>query len=191
MPTPELGLAILVLLLTPGPTNTLMLLSGADRGFAATLRLIPLELCAYLCTVIPLVLLAQGAAPFLDTLRPAIATLAGAWVLLLAMRLWRSPVRSVDSPLVTGRQVATTTLLNPKALIFGLVLLPDANPVAGLALFSSLVVLAAVFWTALGSHSPLCRTPQRQGTGLPVGLRRAAACWLALLSIGIVVKGFA
>lgn len=186
MPTPELVLALLVLLLTPGPTNTLMLLSGADRGFRATLRLIPLELCAYLCVVVPLFLLAELAAPLLDTLRPAIAALAGLWVLLLALRLWRSPVRTGNSPLVTGRQVATTTLLNPKALIFGLVLLPGTPPVTGVAIFAALVVLVALVWTALGSHSPL-----RQSAGLPVSLRRAAACWLAILSIGIMAKGFA
>lgn len=186
MPTPELALAILILLLTPGPTNTLMLLSGADRGFRATLRLIPLELCAYLCTVVPLVLMAQSAAPMLDTLRPAIATLAGLWVFLLAFRLWSSPVKTGNSPLVTGRQVATTTLLNPKALIFGLVLLPGTPPATGLSVFAVLVVLVAIVWTALGSHSPL-----RHGAGLPVALRRAAACWLAILSVGIMAKGFA
>jgi hypothetical protein len=32
MTVPELTLAVLALLLTPGPTNSLMLLAGAERG---------------------------------------------------------------------------------------------------------------------------------------------------------------
>ncbi len=44
----ELVLALLVLLLTPGPTNTLMALAGAERGWTRALRLIPAELAGYL-----------------------------------------------------------------------------------------------------------------------------------------------
>ncbi len=186
MHIPELALAILALLVTPGPTNTLMLLSGADRGFRATLRLVPLELAAYLCTVVPLLLLAQLAAPTLAMLRPAIAVVAGLWVLVLALRLWRTPDPAFDGPAVTARAIAVTTLLNPKAMIFGIVLLPQAPATVAVPLFCTLVVLTALVWAALGSHSPL-----RHGAGLPPALRRAAACWLGFVSLGLLAKALA
>ena len=49
----ELSLALLVLLLTPGPTNTLVMLAGAERGFWPAMRLVPVELVAYLSAVLP------------------------------------------------------------------------------------------------------------------------------------------
>lgn len=36
--------ALLLLLLTPGPTNTLMMLAGYERGWRSSLRLIGAEL---------------------------------------------------------------------------------------------------------------------------------------------------
>lgn len=184
MPTADIAIAILLLLLTPGPTNTLMMLSGADRGFRASLRLIPVELLAYLCTVGPLTLLAHAASPWLETLRPAIAIVAGLWVLSLALRLWTAAPQQGDRPLVTASRLFVTTLLNPKALIFGLVLLPAAAPAEGFALFAALVVIVALAWIWLGQ-----RLPAAAGTGLAL-MRRAAACWLAVLSLGLLAKGF-
>jgi threonine/homoserine/homoserine lactone efflux protein len=60
MSAPELALAILALLLTPGPTNSLMLLAGAERGLLRASRLIPAELMGYLTTVVPLALVGQS-----------------------------------------------------------------------------------------------------------------------------------
>ena len=170
MPAPELALAILLLLLTPGPTNTLMMLSAAERGMPASLRLIPVELAAYLSTVVPL--------------RPAVAILAGLWVLSLAVRLWNPPKRGAGEALVTPARLFVTTLLNPKALIFGLVLLPSAAPAQGFAVFSALVVVVALIWAGIGH-----RLPDVPANGLTL-MRRAAACWLAVLSLGLLAKGF-
>ena len=82
--TPGEGTRFLIRLpFTVSVNRALMVLSGADRGFRASLRLIPVELLAYLCTVVPLTLLAHAASPWLETLRPAIAIVAGLWVLSL------------------------------------------------------------------------------------------------------------
>lgn len=184
----ELSLAILALLLTPGPTNTLLLVSGADRGLPPSLRLIPAEVAAYCLVVVPLVLAERLLHDQIALLRPVVALLAGAWVLWLAWGLWSLPVRSGAAlPLVSARKVFVTTLLNPKGLIFGLVLLPAAASLPlGLAVFVGLIVLVAALWAAAGAILPL----QDGGATLPPVLRRAAACWLAVLSVGIVTGGF-
>lgn len=185
MPPVELVFALTALLLTPGPSNTLMLISGADRGFRASLALIPVEVLAYLAVTAPLALLARSAPPQLEVLRPAITILAGLWVLILARHLWRIPATTPTTPAVTAGTVFVTTLLNPKALIFGLVLLPMAPLVQGLGLFTALVILVAALWAGLGALLP--QGAEMRGS---LVIRRAAACWLAVLSVGLFANGF-
>ncbi len=66
----ELSLALLALLITPGPTNALLALSGAQNGMRAGLRLIPIVLVCYLCTVLPLALWGAPILHRLPLLRP-------------------------------------------------------------------------------------------------------------------------
>lgn len=47
--------AVLALLATPGPTNTLMALAGAEGGVGRVARLLPAELAGHLTTILPLV----------------------------------------------------------------------------------------------------------------------------------------
>lgn len=180
----ELVLALLVLLLTPGPTNTLMALAGAERGWTLALRLIPAELAGYLLAVVPLNSAGAAVLQHVPKLSPVITTLAAAWVLLLAIRMWRID-RSTDggAARVTAPQVFVTTLLNPKALVIGLVLLPSPDPLAPrLALFVALVIGAATVWAGAGA------AVTRNGDRLPRWLSRLAAGWLAILSATLAAK---
>ena len=104
--------------------------------------------------------------PLIALAAPAIALAAGLWVAWLALKLWQ-PEKSGTAPAkVTARMVFLTTLLNPKALIFGLVLLPAAAPAEGFALFVALVVIVALAWIWLGQ-----RLPAAAGTGQAPGCR--------------------
>lgn len=183
----ELTLAVLALLLTPGPTNSLVLLAGAERGLAGALRLIPAELAGYLLTVLPLALLGAAVLDDHQALRSAVTLAAGAWVAVLAARLWRPPAMGTTGPLVGLRDLFVTTALNPKALIFGLVLLPSPEHLLrNLALFAGLVVLVAVLWAAAGAT--LRNGEARQPRAMVV-LRRLAAVWLAAISVVMIAKG--
>jgi len=53
MTPPELSLAVVALLLTPGPTNALMLLAGAERGLAGAAQLSPVALTGHFLTLQP------------------------------------------------------------------------------------------------------------------------------------------
>ena len=182
MTTLELSLAILALLVTPGPTNTLMFLAGAERGLTRALRLIPAELAGYLLTVVPLVL---AGAPLLQAHPGARAALAaGLWVAVLALRLWRLPRADENRGTIGAASVFTTTLLNPKALIFGLVLLPHPDhAAANIANFALQVVAVALLWQAGGAF-----LGRSTGPRMPV-LRRAASLWLGGLSVMLVLRG--
>jgi len=185
----ELTLAVLVLLLTPGPTNTLVLLAGAERGLAGAVRLIPAEILGYSLTVLPLVL---AGGTYLDA-NPQVRTLvvlaASAWAAVLAVRLWHLPVQLAEGPTVGPRALFVTTALNPKALIFGLVLLPSPDRLAtNLAVFVGLVVVVALLWAGLGAAL-------RQGgihrPGTLTLLRRVASVWLAVISVTLALRGAA
>lgn len=182
----ELSLALFVLLLTPGPTNTLMLMAGTERGWRRALPLIPVELAAYVAVIAPLALLAQDLAGRLDVLRPVVAVGAGLWVLYLAFSMWQVDAMAGQSGSVTARRLAVTTLLNPKGLIMGLVLLPAAGAtMAGFAVLAVIIVGVAAIWIALGRLVAGAST----GAAIPALWRRVAAVWLAGLSIMIVASG--
>jgi threonine/homoserine/homoserine lactone efflux protein len=152
------ALAALGLLLTPGPTNTLLATSGATVGARASLRLILAELAGY-ASAIALVTL---------TLRPLLGTDAdptsylkaalACYLVFVAIRLWRNGAITSDGRAPIGpREVFITTLLNPKAIVFVLVIVPHlragelsaATPyLAGLA---GMIVGVACVWITLGA----------------------------------------
>lgn len=180
-----LSLALLALLLTPGPTNTLIAVAGADRGWAGALRLIPAELAGYLLAVVPLALAGAALVAQVPGVAAAITAVAAAWVLFLALRMWRMGIAGAK----TGRgamaaQVFVTTLLNPKALVIGLVLLPSPDPLLPrLAVFVALVVAVAMVWAGAGA----ALGQSRKGGASP-WLNKAAAAWLAILSAALAAK---
>lgn len=184
----ELTFAVLLLLLTPGPTNTLMLVAGAERGLGRAVRLIPAELLGYFLTVLPLTLVGAGLLAEHPSLRAGVTLAAGLWVAVLAVRLWRVPASAgATTASVGARAVFVTTALNPKALIFGLVLLPSPDRlVANLGLFAALVVLVALIWAGLGAVLRVSKSRQPRGLML---LRRLASVWLAAVSIMLMLRG--
>lgn len=183
----ELTIALLLLLLTPGPTNSLMLVAGAERGLTGAVRLIPAELAGYLLTVAPLAL--AGAALLADHegLRTGLTLAAAVWVAVLAVKLWRVPGEAGTGPAVDARALFVTTALNPKALIFGLVLLPSPDRLAeNLLLFAGLVALVAVLWAGIGAVIRAGGTHQPRALFV---LRRLASVWLALISVALIARG--
>jgi threonine/homoserine/homoserine lactone efflux protein len=182
----ELGLALAVLLLTPGPTNTLMLMAGAERGPGGAVRLIAVEVAAYLAVIAPLALLAQGIPAHLEVVRPVVALLAGLWVLYLAWSMWGQSPGEAARGTVSARRLGVTTLLNPKGLIMGLVLLPAAGATpAAFGMLVLCIVMVAALWAGIGCHLP------GSGRALPPLWRRAASVWLAGLAVFIVAGGIA
>jgi len=177
--------AILALLFTPGPTNTLLTVGAAARGWRASLPLLLGELCGYLAIVIPLTTVV---APLFNE-HPPLATglrvLAACWVLFLAIRLWRVSAAKAPEGLtsaVTVRQVFLTTMLNPKAPIIALAIMPTGNPMEialALSLFSLLVLCAGASFLALGSIAG------RAPVVSPRLVYRVAAIFLVVFSVGL------
>lgn len=177
--------AILALLLAPGPTNTLMAVAGARGGPGAVLRLLPAEVLGYLAAVLPLALAGAGVLGRWPGASAALTVAAAIWVMLLAVRLWRQGTGPRDAAAVTPARVFITTVLNPKALIFGLVLLPapqDPAFLPRLALFCLAVLAVAMVW---GLGGALARQGDAGGQRLQI-VQRAASVWLGVVSVSLV-----
>jgi threonine/homoserine/homoserine lactone efflux protein len=185
MPDSLFIVAILALLLTPGPTNTLLTVGAAARGFRSSLPLLIGELAGYLAVVVPLATIAASLLEGRPALASALRLAAALWVLFLAIRLWRVSAiqKNPDSAsAVTVGQVFLTTLLNPKAPIIGLVIMPH-GPLAQIApavgLFSLLVAGAGTSFLVLGSL--IGRAPVLS----PQLVYRVAAVCLGVFSLGL------
>ncbi len=187
MNTYEFIFAIWALLLTPGPTNTLLALSGAGVGLKRSLPLIPAEVAAYLLVTVPLAVAGAELLAQWPEMARLVKFAAAAWVAFLAVKLWRVNTSGAVAGTVTPRRIFVTTLLNPKALIIGITLLPQQNlNVFSLhvALFAASIIAVASIWAAGGAM-----LRRGKDASLPPVLRRAAACWLGILAAALVSSG--
>ncbi|MDN3568112.1 lysine transporter LysE [Paeniroseomonas aquatica] len=149
-------LAVLAILGTPGPTNSLLATAGATAGMRRSLPLIAAEAAGYALAILTIGLVlgpVMAGAPLLAT---ALRVAVGGYLLLLAVRLWRlGGATLATGAVVTPRQVFVTTLLNPKAIVFALGVLPfGAGPGVWppyMLGFLLLLVAVATAWIAAGA----------------------------------------
>ena len=151
-------LAILGLLATPGPTNTLLAASGAAVGLRRSLHLIPAEVSGYLCSILVLALVLGPVAQTWPLFGSALRFCCALWLAYLAWRHWTAAAEhGVEARAVPFSRVFVTTLLNPKALIFAFAIIPhlaEGNGVAALpylAGLSALIVAVGTTWIGIGA----------------------------------------
>lgn len=146
-------LAVLSVLATPGPTNTLLATAGATVGVRRAGVMLVGELGGYLVSIAVLrfvlgpVIAAQ---PVLGVaLKVAVALYLG-WI---AFKLWTRNASLTGDGAVTLRAVFVTTLLNPKALVFAFGIIPAAHPElwAFILAFAVTVPAVGLCWIVIGS----------------------------------------
>lgn len=172
-------LAILAVLFTPGPTNTLLASGGAVRGWRGGLPLVVAELCGYLVTVDLVGFLLRPVILAFPPLGTALRIAVALYLVWAAIRLWRH-VASLEAAraAVPWRSVFVATLLNPKGLVFALGIIPFGSPmIAGyLGAFAASVLLAGVCWV---------------GVGHVIGAAAGEHRWLVPRLASVVLLGFA
>jgi threonine/homoserine/homoserine lactone efflux protein len=148
-------LAVVSILGVPGPTNTLLATAGAMDGARRSLTLIPAEAAGYLSTILTLGLLLKPMVLSELHLAGILQAAVGAYLLVLALRLWRSGARmpSERRSAISPRQLFVTTLLNPKGIVFALVVIPFGAPRVWPYLigFVLLCVAASISWITVGA----------------------------------------
>lgn len=186
----EFILVVLSILLMPGPTNTLIALASTQVGFRRALNLLPAEICGYLSAVLPIAYLGTMLLERFPKISPLLHLASASWVMWIAINLWRQSVADIQLRQVNFWQVFVTTFLNPKALLFGLVLLQPTSDAAfplRLALFGSSICAVALIWLGIGSIAAPVPTI---GGKFQLWINRGASVWLMVASAGIAARGF-
>ncbi len=180
-------LTVLAILGTPGPTNTILATSGAAMGMRRSLALFSAEACGYLISILLLGLVlgpVVAASPIVSsTLRLAV----GAYLFLLALRLWRHGAMAPgDTAEIRPRQVFVTTLLNPKAIIFALGVIPfgSAHVWAYLLGFLAVLAVVGVGWLLVGAGMGRMAIAGGRAQVVP----RVGAAAIGMFAIVIVVS---
>jgi threonine/homoserine/homoserine lactone efflux protein len=153
------ALLVVTVLVTPGPTNTLLATAGATVGWRRALILIPAELIGYAVSIMLLALLLRPLTETSASISIGLRLGCAAYLVLAAWRLWRSGMPSlVKAPRPARFQdVLVTTLLNPKGLLFALGIFPGsatetpASFFPYLAAFSVICTGVAFSWIVFGA----------------------------------------
>lgn len=158
-------LAVLTLLGTPGPTNTLLATSGAGVGVRASLPLLAGELAGYIIAIAT-VRLVLG--PIIVAWPPVGTVLKLAVILYLvwiALSMWRQDSGLKGAAAIPVSSVFLTTLLNPKALVFALSVIPEQHPalIGYLAVFAVAVPLVGLGWIVIGRAVGAAAGAERTG----------------------------
>lgn len=150
--------SVALLLFMPGPTNALMMTSGALVGIRRSIPLIPFEIAGYLLAIMPLLAIDTLAGGFRQELSLLLKSLAALVTIATAARLWlkaNPDTSAAASPTSLG--ILLPTFFNPKALILAFAIIPPVAGVASLlakiATLVALVLLAASFWIVIGAAS--------------------------------------
>ncbi|NWK74776.1 LysE family translocator [Acinetobacter cumulans] len=150
---------VITILLTPGPTNTLLASSGLQVGVKKSFRLIPAEAFGYLLSISFWGLLIGKVTAYIPALPPILKLFSAAYMLYLAIRLWKTAnaVQDLDQPCIRAWELFLATLLNPKALLFASAIFPaiawknSMYYTAHMLAFLLLLIPIAFFWTFIGS----------------------------------------
>ena len=150
---------VVTILLTPGPTNTLLASSGIQVGVRQSLRLIPAESIGYLVSISIWGLIIGTVSNQFPILPIFLKLLSALYIIFLAIKLWKTAdiEASYHLPTIRARELFCATLLNPKALLFASAIFPSSawltlnNYLVHIGMFLILIVPIALFWTFIGS----------------------------------------
>lgn len=150
---------VVTILLTPGPTNTLLASSGIQVGVRQSLRLIPAESIGYLISITIWGVIIGTVSSEFPIIPILLKLLSALYIIFLAIKLWKTAEiqASYQQPSIRARELFCATLLNPKALLFASAIFPSAAwlsmhaYIIHMLMFLVLIIPIALFWTFIGS----------------------------------------
>ncbi|MFI8034444.1 LysE family translocator [Acinetobacter sp. ABJ_C3_5] len=150
---------VITILLTPGPTNTLLASSGIQVGLRKSLLLIPAEAVGYIIAITAWGMLIGKVSATFPLLPTFLKLLSAAYIIFLAIKLWRTANQDVvlNQPTIRPKELLCATLLNPKALLFASAIFPAAAwksqdiYLAHMGTFVALILPIALFWISVGA----------------------------------------
>lgn len=150
---------VITILLTPGPTNTLLASSGIESGIKKSIKLIPVEVMGYFIAISIWGLVIDSVAISYPLLPPILKLISATYIAFLAIKLWKSAMvdANLTLSLISPKALFYATLLNPKALLFASVVFPTSTwsstsaYLAHMGIFLALIIPIALFWVSIGS----------------------------------------
>lgn len=150
---------VATILLTPGPTNTLLASSGVQVGLRKSVKLIPAEVLGYVISISAWGMLIGKVSTKLPLLPPILKLLSACYIIFLAIKLWHTANQEIElnQPTIRTRELFCATLLNPKALLFASAIFPVAAwsefhiYLIHMMAYLALITPIALFWIFLGS----------------------------------------
>ena len=145
-----------VLLFMPGPTNAVMMASGAAWGLRKSLPMTLVALAGYSTAVGILLSLGELAADHGRNVSLALKATAAAVMAVIAFKLWVNAVPRVLIPSKpSSAGIFALTLFNPKGLILAFGIMQPIGDLADLVskvmILGALVVLSAASWIVIGT----------------------------------------
>jgi len=186
---------LVALLVTPGPTNTLLLVAGATGPPCAAPWLLGAEAIACLLAVRLLGFALQPVLAAEPGLALGLQLLAASYLLHAAWRMWHRPLSlaALTAAPFTPRMIAVTTLLNPKTLIIALGLMPagwNAQPALAfthLTLLAVTISLIGGLWSLAGHRGAMKASPRTTQAIVP----RCSAVMLTGFALLLARSAFA
>lgn len=146
-----------IILITPGPTNTLLASCGAALGMRKAALLPLAEAAGYVIAISGFVLMAAALRDH-ALVSAAVKLVAALWLAHCAFRLWQVPAMpDAVAPADCLSRVFLTTLLNPKAMLVGTVFIPSgpgAASIQAVFAYALMSTFAGFAWVAFGSMLP-------------------------------------
>lgn len=149
---------VATILLTPGPTNTLLASSGLQLGARKSLKLIPAEMLGYFIAITIWGSLVGEMAKAMAGFVSLMKLMSAIYIIFLAIKLWKSADSEIvqNKSIITVKELLVTTLLNPKALLFASGIFPAESflrlesYLGHMVTFLLLIVPISLFWIVLG-----------------------------------------
>lgn len=184
----------LIILITPGPTNTLLAAAGLHRGIRRSMPLMAAELAGYSISIAAWGYLVTHAASFLAWLPTFMRIACSIYIAYLAVAMWRTAVAlpSATHRAVGMRALFVTTLLNPKAMLFASAIFPAsafAGPAAYLqtmSVFAAALIPIGFLWITFGA----ALGTERLAWLSPARVQRGASIVLATFSVALAWTTF-
>ena len=178
-----------IVLVMPGPTNTLLATAGLRRGIRHSAHLTGAEFAGYLVSISGWGYFLSHAASSLTWLPTLLRIASALYLAYLSVRMWltANSFPSTAQGTIGLRVLFTATLLNPKAILFAGTIFPVAafeslaGYVEAMAIFTSLLVPIGLAWIAFGAELGRGRLMRVS----PARMQRCASIILAAFSLSL------
>jgi len=184
-----MALGSVIVLIMPGPTNTLLATAGLRSGIRRSAHLTAAEFAGYLMSITGWGYFLSHAATSLTWLPTLLRIASSLYLAYLSVRMWHAAdsFSSSAQGTIGVRVLFTATLLNPKAILFAGTIFPVAAfeslaaYLEAMAIFTSLLVPIGLAWIAFGAELGSGRLMRIS----PARVQRCASIILAAFSLSL------